>query len=204
VIFDSYGYSYERKLVEFADGIRAEYIQRSRIIDRELFLRRCKACDLKPSEARQSGEKILFREDNFTNTLNDVCRYKEYFFAFRCYEILNALAREYSKVKNNRFGVAIYGQALRYGKFAVIIARRLKSNEKTPLDQASQIVNAVLRQWQDFESRISDLPSNGDYFRHYYDEERKVMVQELNYDNYYKGRTLNADLLNFFKTANKT
>jgi len=35
----------------------------------------------------------------------------------------------------------------------------------------------------------------------YYDEERKVIVQELNFDNYYKGRTVNSDLSKYFSPS---
>ena len=203
-IFNSFGYFYERKRGEYADGIKAGYIQRSQVIDRELFLRLCKSCDMKPSEARRSSLKILFREDNFTSTLNDVRRHKEYFFAFSCYETLSTLERNYSRDKNNRYGIATYGQALRYGKLAVVSACRLRYTEDNSFTKVELIVNSVLGKWPEFESYVSGLASNSTYFSRYYDEEKKVMVQELNFDNYYKGRTLNSDLLNFFMTAKET
>jgi hypothetical protein len=197
-IFNSFGYFYERKRGEYADGIKAGYIQRSQVIDRELFLRLCKTCDMKPSEARRSSLKVLFQENNFINTLNDVRRHKEYFFAFRCSEALNTLERKFSRDKNNRYGIATYGQALRYGKFAVVAACRLGYVEEKSLAEVETIVNSVLGKWPDFESHVSSLPGNSTYFRRYYNEEKKVVVQELNFDNYYKGRTLNSDLSKFF------
>jgi len=38
-LYDKYGLFYERKRGEYADGIRAGYIQRTQIVDREIFLR---------------------------------------------------------------------------------------------------------------------------------------------------------------------
>lgn len=196
-LYNSYGYFYERKRGEYADGIRAGYIQRSQVIERELFLRLCMACDLKPSAARRSSLKILFREDNFAKTLNDVNRHKEYFFAFRCYRILGRLERQYSS-GNNPHGTATYGNALRYGKYAVVTACRLRCEGDESLKNAEQIVNSVLSKWLDFESNVSKLKSNFDYFRRYYDETKKEFVQYVDFDNYYKGRTVNANVVKFF------
>jgi hypothetical protein len=203
-IFSSFGYFYERKRGEYADGIKAGYIKRSQIIERELFLRLCKACDLRPSEARRSSLKILFREDNFTNTLNDVGRHQEYFFAYLCYEMLSVLERKYSRDRNNRFGIATYGQALRYGKFAVVSACRLRFEGDKSFADVEQIVNSILDVWPEFESYVSSLPANSSYFSSFYNEEKGIVVQELNFDNYYKGRTLNADLRKYFTAPKKT
>ena len=38
-IYENYGYFYERKRGEYADGIRNGYIKRDQIIDREIFIR---------------------------------------------------------------------------------------------------------------------------------------------------------------------
>jgi len=201
-LYNSYGYFYERKRGEYADGIRAGYIQRSQVIERELFLRLCMACDLKPSAARRSSLKILFREDNFSKTLNDVNRHKEYFFAFRCYRILGRLERKYSS-GNNPHGTATYGNALRYGKYAVVTACRLRYKGDESLKNAEQIVNGVLSKWLAFESNVSKLKSNFDYFRRYYDETKKEFIQYVDFDNYYKGRTVNANIVKFFNPSKK-
>ncbi len=201
-IFNSFGYFYERKRGEYADGIKAGYINRPQIIDRGLFLRLCKSCDMKPSEARRSGVEMLFRGDNFTDTLHDVNRHKGYFFAFRCYEMLSTLERKHYNEKNNRFGVATYGQALRYGKFAVVSACTLNyEGEKS--QEVTEIVNSVLSKWLDFEAYVSGIDSNNNYFRTYFDEEKGVNVQELNFDNYYKSKSLDSDLLKYFDPSKK-
>ena len=47
-LFDKYGLFYERKRGEYADGIRAGYIQRIQIVDREIFLRMCSVVTWNP------------------------------------------------------------------------------------------------------------------------------------------------------------
>lgn len=58
-IFNDFGFYYERKRGEFADGIREKYIYRSQIIDRDTFMRICMACDFRPALARRSSSTIL-------------------------------------------------------------------------------------------------------------------------------------------------
>jgi len=197
-LYNTYGYFYECKRGEYADGLWAGYIERSQIIDRDLFLRLCKCCDLLPSEARNASSKRLFNEQHFDNTLNNVSRFEEYFFAFRCHEILDAINKKFSRDKHNKFGLKDYGYALRYGRFAVVSACMLSRQGKEPIEKAEETVNGVLAKWLEFESYISEITSNNIYFSSYVDGSG-VKKQEVNIDGYYKGRTLNSDLRTFFK-----
>lgn len=197
-IYDSVGYFYERKRGEFADGIRAGYIDENLIINRDLFIRVCRACNMNPSAARRSSSRFLFREDNFIDTLNDVDRHLEYFFGFRCSQYLNQLEKKYSREDNNRYGVATYGSGLRYGKYAIISVASTFYRGRKSLLNIETIVNSVLEKWMDFESHVSTLGNNYDYFYSYYDESKKTYVREISFDNYYKGRTLNDNLRKYF------
>ncbi|MGM9510200.1 AIPR family protein [Larkinella sp. GY13] len=198
LIYEEYGYFYERKKGEFSDGVKAGYINRSQIINRELFLRICKTCDIKPSEARRNSYKILFRENNFVTTLNNSNRYKEYFSGYYCYELLNEIEKRYKKAGNSVFGIATYGNAFRYGKFAVVSACMLSFTPELTLDDLDVIVNSVLKTWKDFEEKVSNLSSNSIYFMRYYDSEKDTTYQELNFDNYYKGRNSDNDIKKYF------
>jgi hypothetical protein len=196
ILFEKYGYYYERKRGEFADGVREKYINRSNIIDRDTFLRICIACDFRPSFAlRSSGQ--LFKESNFSKTLSDINRADEYIFAYQCYILLNEIEKTFSRDINNQFGVVNYGQALRYGKYAVIsvcifyyLANFYKSTD--------QIVNLILSLWLKFEEFAVIKPTNKTYFRAYVDQDTNEKHRELNYSGYYKGRTLDTDLKDFF------
>jgi hypothetical protein len=198
-LYDGFGYFYERKRGEFADGLRAEYINRSQIIDREIFLRLCKSCDLNPAEARRSSVKNLFKEENFARTLNDVRRYREYFFAFALYEELNKLERAFARDRSNRFGESKYGYALRYGKFAVVSVCMRYYDDELPLDKVGTLLARVLKRWRTFERYASTkAPGNGNYFTTIVNRSTGETEQYRNFDAYYKGRTINKNLESFF------
>ncbi len=196
-LFEKHGFYYERKSGEFADGIREKYITRSQIVDRDIFLRLCMACDFKPAISRRNSSKVLFREDNFSKTLSNKNRADEYFFAYRCYLLLSEIEKTFSKDINNQFGIVNYGQALRYGKYAVVsVCSFIKENTQTV--NADVIVNAILLKWLEFESYSVSQPTNATYFRVYIDPDTEEKQKELNYSGYYKGKTLDEDLAQFF------
>lgn len=193
-IYNSYGYFYERKRGEYEDGLRAGYIQRSQIIDRDIFIRLCNSCDSRPAEAKRF--KHLFKEENFARTLNDVNRYKEYFFAFKCYERLNHIA---SQVKKKDI-LERYGHALEHGIYAVISACVLKFEGDKSLGKVESMVTSILDRWKRFESQVSRRPHNNMYMRSFIDEKGSGGVRQFfDFASYYKGQTLNADLLRYFK-----
>ena len=70
VIYESYGYFYERKKGEFYDGLNDCYIDSDSIIDREEFLRAYLAFSGNPSDARRMGNNYLFREDYFNKIIS--------------------------------------------------------------------------------------------------------------------------------------
>jgi len=196
-LYEKYGFYYERKRGEFADGIREKYINRAQIVDRDIFLRLCMSCDFLPSIARRSSSKMLFREDNFSKTLSDKNRVQEYYFAYRCYLRLNEIERQFSKEPNNQFGVVNYGQALRYGKYAAVAVCNLRSQKKV-LEDVNELAELILSNWIKFESYAISLATNSTYFRVYVDPDTEEKQTELNYSGYYKGRTLDSDLATYF------
>ena len=155
------------------------------------------ACDFRPAIARRNSSKLLFREDNFSKTLSDKNRVHEYFFAYRCYLRLNEIERQFSKEPNNQFGVVNYGQALRYGKYAVVAVCNLLTQDKTQ-GNANQLVELILSKWLNFESYATSIATNSTYFRVYVDPDTDEKQKEINYSGYYKGRTLDEDLATFF------
>ena len=62
-----------------------------------------------------------------------------------------------------------------------------------------EATNKILNTWAQFEEYIKIQPANIPYFRRYTDPESGQEILEVNFDNYYKGRTLPSDLLNYFK-----
>lgn len=201
-IFNEFGYFYERKRGEYWNGSKDGYIDQSRIIDRGLFLRICLACNGLVAQARRNSERVLFSNEEYYKKLDDLDRVKEYYFGFLCYDVSNQIQKKFDKVPHNRYGVINYGNALRYGKMAVIAVASQYHNDdvkkKVYRPEAEKAVSDALGKWLQFEDHISKLKHNDDYFRPYPDTETGGIRYEVNFDNYYKGRTLNADLKDYF------
>ncbi|NOG76488.1 MAG: AIPR protein [Chloroflexi bacterium] len=199
-IFDKYGWFYERKRGEYADGIKAGYIQRSQIVDRETFLRMCKCCDVDPANAKRMSMEQLFERQHFEETLRDPNRFDEYFFAYQCFLAINQVKKNFSKDPNNRFGLLNYGYGLQFGVYAVVTVCCFEYKGEKSFEKFKVITESVLSKWRKFEAYALKQPKNKDYFRTYTDPETGVEKQEVNFNNYYKGRTLVDDLRTFFKT----
>lgn len=201
-IFREFGYFYERKRGEFWNGLQDKYIDASSIIDRETFLRICVACNGLAAEAKGSSETDLFKEEKLYSMLCDSQKSKLYFFGYLCYDRLNRIHQILYKDRFNRHGTVQYGNALRYGKFAVIsaVTGKLTSDftGKELSDRVNQIIDEYLGKWLAFERHISKLEKNKDYFVPMTDSETGSLRYEMNYANYYKGRTLNSDLKAYF------
>lgn len=201
-VYNEFGCFYERKRGEFWNGRKDGYVDQGRIINRELFLRICVACNGMPAQARRNSERVLVNDNKFYGTLGYVDRVREFYFGFVCYDALNEIQKKFEKIPHNRYGVINYGNALRYGKFAVVsVACKKLSNEiknEALKQRAEEAVNECLNKWLVFEKHISALEHNGDYFVENVDTETGQVTYEVNYDNYYKGRTLNGDLKEYF------
>lgn len=107
------------------------------------------------------------------------------------------IERKFAKDPNNQFGVVNYGQALRYGKYAVVSVCNFYSTDKS-IEKADEIINLILSIWIKFEVYATSQPTNAAYFRIYIDPETEEKQKQLDYTGYYKGRTLDKDLVNFF------
>lgn len=203
-IYRDFGYFYERKRGEFGDGLRNKYIDRSRIIDREIFLRICLSINGNPGQARRASTRQLFVKDTFGQTISDHSKYKKYFFGYKAYEYLNEVQKSFERDSNNKFGQAQYGYGLRYGKIAMIgvIAKSYTDGPRNNIEFEQLVKEAtqnILKIWLQFEEYTKARPANIPYFRRYTDPESGQEILEVNYDNYYKGRTLSIDLNNFFR-----
>ncbi|MFQ2250116.1 AIPR family protein [Aeromonas dhakensis] len=199
IFFQKFGYYYERKKGEFSDGIKDKYITRSQIIDRELLLRLAICCDMQPAIARRASVNSLFQESNFSKYLNNAERATEYFYAFNIYQKINNLEKSVREDINDRFGTSAYGQAIRYGRFAVtsVCVNMLYSGYES-LNEIDTHLKQIIGKWVEFERYAQERPKNNSYFRKYKDQDTGVIKQDLNYEGYYKGRTIHEDLKSFF------
>ena len=201
-LYDDFGFFYERKKGEFFDGLRSRYLGKDKIIDRELFLRAGLAILGNPSSARRSSTKRLFAKDSFDSILSRSVDYRRVFFAYLCYLRLEEMQQAFSRDQNNRYGVVNYGNALRYGKFAVLsIANAMLEEEPSSANIESLVeknIMSVLGRWLAFEEYARQLLSNREHFRKVKDLETGTETIETNFDSYYKVQNVKRDLEKFF------
>lgn len=198
VLFDTFGYYYERKTGEFSNGIREKYINRKQIIDRDILLRIAICCDIQPSLTRTSINK-LYSDEYFSRFMSDVSRANEFFYGYTVYQRLQEIQRDCRQDINDQYGVSNFGNAIRYGQFAVVsvcVARNFKKIDS--FENINSHIDALLAEWLDFEKTVVGYSGNKAYFRTFEDPETGASQSELNYEGYYKGRTLNTDLRGYF------
>ncbi len=198
-LFDKFGVFYERKRGEFADGIRSGYIYRKQIVDRELFVRICKCCNLEPSDAKRMSLTQLFDIQNFKNTLVDPNRFIEYYFAYQCFLTLNEIKGIHARDKINKYGIQLYGNGLSQGIYSVVTVCSRQYEGEHSFTKINDIAHNVLTQWMDFENYAIQQTDNNVYFRLYKDSKTGIQREELNFINYYKGKTVARDLQAFFR-----
>lgn len=178
--FKRHGLYYERKKGEFSDGIRAGYVTPDALINREKLIRIALATSFLVNQSRSSLKKLA-GADALAALLkiNDVDRYA---YGYEISKLLESRRRRSPSRKGDRYHVRNYGQALRYGQYAVIAVctkvgfSASKSN--------AEVVDGVLSQWIDFEDRIQRKRTNAAY----------RVDSAFDFVNYYKGSTINEDL----------
>lgn len=190
-IFQDFGLFYERKRGEFGDGIRAGYINRQNIIDREQFLRICLAVNNNPVMARSGTAKLLFEKSKFDSILPDSSDYRKYIYGYRVYEHIGKLPNAPYNVKT-------------YARFAIVnVLTSLYYDENLPLDLYDKDIleklQILIEQWAGFEQYVRSTEDNKKhYFKEIFDKKTGERTIETNWTSYYKGRTLIADISTYF------
>jgi hypothetical protein len=179
-LFQNYGLYYERKRGEFSDGLHYSYLTSKEIVNREKLVRVSLACDYRANQAR-STVKTFFKEATITNVLA-VTDAGKYAFGYEVLDLLDARRRTTPKTRGDRYHAKEYGQALRYGEYAVIsvCVNRCRTAGKTE----PQSVDLALAQWIEFEKWAEKQPNNAKY----------RSGSSFDYVNYYKGSTIGTDL----------
>jgi hypothetical protein len=181
--FATYGLYYERKRGEFADGIRSGYIARDQLVIREKVIRIALAAEYRVNQARSSISKF-FDEDRLRGLLK-VKDVEKYAYGYEVERLLDTKRKAKPKSKGDRYHTKEFGQALRYGQYAVVavcINLGLAHNKSEP-----EAIEAVLKSWKAFESSASTKASNAIY----------NADGSFDFVNYYKGSTINSDLKSF-------
>lgn len=185
-IYNDFGYFYERKSGEFFNARENRYLPNDLIIDRSRFLRCYFAFQGNAKDARNKGDDSLFKLDTFEKIVHNSNNYIEMFYAYKVYQTTQNLRKKY--IDKNLL------TAFRYGKYAIIASIGLKTGRKKisiedlKEENIEKICNLVLRKWKKFEREVSKKRSNKMY----------KIDKVFDFDNYYKGTTVDKDLIEFF------
>lgn len=187
-IFADFGLYYERKRGEFSDGLQKGYILPDQIIDREEFLR-CRIAIDNPISARRAGARILFSKGWFDTLFVTSDDYRKCVFA---YSVFGKMSREFLDMEGVK----------QYAKYAVVYVCCKMFNENISVDeydaQANECVLKVLKQWADFEKYAMSISANQRFYFMEKSDDGVTKQVDANWQGYYKGRTLTADLDSFF------
>lgn len=201
-IYNDYGFLYERKKGEFYNGLQSEYVGSGVLIDRNDFVRAYYAYRGNPRWARQRGTEVLFQVDYFARIIDSSSNYRTMFFSWLLLKLLYCI--EYDKNRGTWRSITEFakdfdfGSSLRYGKMAVVAAVGAVSNltnndlsEKAVFSTTEKALSNVLGKWKAFEEWAKAKPENKGF----------LLDKGFDFNFYYKGRTLEYDLREFFKPA---
>lgn len=193
-IYRDFGLFLNRKQGEFYEGINKNYIEKKQIIDLSNFMRIAVSISGDAKKARQSSDIVLFRENNFKQYFKNEKDYKKYVYGYYCYQYLLEIEKQ-----EENYGMDKYGNALRYGKYAVINIVSRKFSEDLDITEYERSVkeatDQTLGKWIIFENQVIKKQANKDYFYEYQEENNIKTI--YNFDGYYKGKTINKDLKEF-------
>lgn len=189
-IYKKYSLFYERKNGEYETAISEGYLPKNLIISRTDFLRASLAFKGDPTQARSSSGDKLFEMNMFNSILSSEDEFDYLMIAYKVFSYL--VEKEKSAKKNNEND---YGEALRYGKYAVVyvsgiyIKRYEKISEWSRMDiKIKKIVDMILVSWKKFEKQAMSNPANSKYFGQ----------DKREYLSYYKSNNLIIDIDAFF------
>ena len=186
VFYEKYGLFYERKEGEFYDGKQSGYISPEKIVNRDVMLRIALALDYQISETR-AHVSSFFEEEPFKRLALDPDNVDRYAFSYACYQVIEDLLLD-SRKGSDRYFSNSFGNALRYGKFAVVGIAGNQSNTNGGIHPKGVVLD-VLRKWPVFEAAAKKKPENTKYFS---GEKASGWV------GYFKGETINRDVREFF------
>jgi hypothetical protein len=184
LFYENFGYLYERKRGEFHYGLEGNYINKEQIINRYELLRAYLALKGEPRWARQRGSETLFKPRYFRDIINDSNDYKKMLFSYFVLRKLYDIEKEITD--------SSWGYGLRYGKMAIIagIGYFDSQNEITKDTIANIVVESIDKikpKWIEFEQFAKSKPENSSF-----------ISEDFEYDFYYKGKTVDNDVKEFF------
>lgn len=184
-IFEKFGYFYERKAGEFEEALSKKIIENDMIIKRDIMLKVIWAYHGKCGEARNNSGDKIFKKDVFDSIMEIGISAERAVYSYLIHKKILCLEKLHKK---NDYNSAEWGNAIRYGKFAVLSAYVAQyRDEEWSEENITQRLMELLSQWKAFESFVKTKESNKKYFSD---------VEE--FDNYYKSVNVNSDVQEYF------
>lgn len=187
-LFDNFGIMLERKKGEFYDSIQNKLIEQNNILEKDKLMRLLLCYQGKAAEARNSSGKKLFEVYPLQNL--EVSEYKFIPILMELNRLLDGYEYEATSTGefnlSNAIEVAKLELNLRYGKYSILTASfyAIKHN---PGIQPAKALKFVMDNWEGFKTTITKKSEN-----------TKYIDDGFNFDNYYKGSTVNTDLKEYF------
>lgn len=103
IIFETFGYLYERKRGEFSDGIYNDYINEHKIIERNLLFKMYNCVNSSINKARQ--KKLIFSHNESTEEMQKDRKLEKSIFAFLVFKRISR-----SKIPNLKFDHITYAK----------------------------------------------------------------------------------------------
>lgn len=179
-LFDQFGILLERKQGEFCDSIKDGTVNKKDIFDIVALMRLLFVYRGLIARARNASEGILFKEYNL-----DGIEITEIYKLIKIYNKISSLELSGERDGDRRYQVDAWGNGLKYGQWAITCAVYNTLGDDGSIDNC---LNRVKLRWLDFENTILNHEHNRNYFSDGFD-----------YANYYKGRTIDSDLVDFIR-----
>lgn len=184
ILFDRFGILFERKRGEFGDGLNNGYIDKSQILERNLFFRIYCASN---GEINKAVEKRIFMSKVLEDAiLNDSSKLDNFFFGLKCFKrVSNSPNPQRTKHKY------IYAQIYAFTK-------TYKSNDISEYDKIiNEKIGQFKKDWALFEKKKSQESSK--FIKKYIDKETQTTRQAFNERSWYRSMEFEKDVLNYFK-----
>jgi hypothetical protein len=173
--YDKFGLFMERKRGEFFYGLIDKIVSKKEIVDRVDLARALTAYTGEPARAR-SSENRIFEEEGFDKLLANL-------------DVEQASSAYFTLDNVSKHSDTISSAGTRYAKYAAVHAVSMldhvgTESDKPVRERSELLVRRVLGKWQAFEKYVATLATNATY----------NTGTAFNYDGYYKGTTVAADI----------
>ncbi len=184
ILFDRFGILFERKRGEFGDGLNNGYIDKSQILERNLFFRIYCASN---GEINKAIEKRIFMSKALEDgILNDSSKLDNFYFGLKCFKRIT-ISPNPQKTKHKYIYAQIYAFT--------------KSYKPTEINDYDNVIKEKIglfkKEWTAFEKDKSQ--TNSKFMRTYFDKYTQTTRHGFNEKSWYRSVEFEKDVISYFK-----